>query len=202
MEELLRVCKECGKKAFTKLDLESFCTDKKMLYGRQNLCKECYNKRIQKGGRYYEKQLKTSLAWKHRNKEQLKKYDKERYERFPNRFKNHRERRIKLDDRVVYVEENPRKGFCFFCGTENNKEGVIQNSIHHWAYDKDDYVAYSIELCGSCHKRLPQTVWVECECDLKYDGWLYNECPKCKKSNPIFTEIDQQKYISKIVKLL
>lgn len=42
--EPLRVCRHCGKKAFTRSDLEQFKKSSKALYGRDLECKECLGK--------------------------------------------------------------------------------------------------------------------------------------------------------------
>jgi len=45
LEELtpLRVCKYCGLIAYSELDLQQFRKNKESVYGRENLCKPCYN---------------------------------------------------------------------------------------------------------------------------------------------------------------
>lgn len=201
MNESLRKCSVCGLEAWSEEDLNLFMRDKKMLHGRQNKCKECRNKNSRKGGKYYEKQLITSLAWKHRNKERLHLYDKKRYGTHPTLAKSHRDRRVLFNGKTIYLEENPRTNKCSFCGKSFPKELTQQTTLHHWAYEDDNPLTYSLELGTSCHKKLPKTVWVECGCGLKYDGWLYKQCPLCQTRNPVFSEATHREYINKIKKL-
>jgi predicted ATP-dependent serine protease len=179
-------------------DLELFVTDKKMTYGRQNKCKECRNKEVKKGGRYYQTALRNSLAWKQRNKERLKKYDREKYYKNEEVYSSHRKRRILFDKKVVYLNANLRTNICSFCNRKHPNELTQQTTFHHWFYDKNNLLNGTLELCTSCHKKLPKTVWVECACGVKYDGWLFDRCPICQTKNPIFETKKHAEYTQKI----
>lgn len=58
----LRVCRDCGKKAFDEKDLELFTKRKNLPYGRNTICKQCTQKRqhnYRKGVKY----LNTKRAY-------------------------------------------------------------------------------------------------------------------------------------------
>lgn len=198
MSKPLRKCKVCGLEAFTEDDLKLFLNDSRMFFGRQNKCKMCKNKESRKGGRYYENHLKNSLIWKHRNKEYLKKYDKARYDNFPEKPAAHRRRRMRLNYKTIYISKNPRKNICSACNKSLPNDLKQQTAIHHWFYLETNPLFGSIELCGSCHKKLPKTEWVDCICGVRYDGWLYKSCPICRNSNSSFSLENHEKYLLKI----
>lgn len=54
-------------------------------------------------------------------------------------------RSIRFKDKRIIVEHPPRKGICQKCG----KKGLT--NIHHEKYDLKNPLAYTIELCISCH---------------------------------------------------
>lgn len=44
INKALRTCRKCGKKAYTKEDLEDFMLNWAGMYKRNNMCKICWNK--------------------------------------------------------------------------------------------------------------------------------------------------------------
>jgi len=55
-----------------------------------------------------------------------------------------------------YFDQDVRTGVCYFC----NKEGRTQKSkttfLHHAKYDHSDPLAWTIEICGSCHWQIDE----------------------------------------------
>ncbi len=48
---ILRKCVDCGLEAYTTEDLEKFSANSASKYGRQKICKECYNKKKESIGK-------------------------------------------------------------------------------------------------------------------------------------------------------
>jgi len=56
-----------------------------------------------------------------------------------------------------YFEEKIRKGECYFChlyGRTQNYHRMTQ--LHHLAYDDDDPLRWTLELCTTCHYRFDE----------------------------------------------
>lgn len=54
-------------------------------------------------------------------------------------------KRIKFMGKVILLDRNPRTGICSKCGVKR------VTNLHHLLYDELDPLAYTIELCQSCH---------------------------------------------------
>jgi len=56
----------------------------------------------------------------------------------------------------IYFDQEIRTGVCYLC----KKDGRLQKShktfLHHLKYDHDDKLAWTIEICGSCHWQIDQ----------------------------------------------
>ena len=57
-------------------------------------------------------------------------------------------RRYYFNGKVIYHEINPRKGVCDKCGKVGGK-----TDMHHERYDPNNPLAFTIELCSSCHRK-------------------------------------------------
>lgn len=97
---------------------------------------EIHEKKLESRREYDEKNrpiiIQQKQLWKLQNKEKYQSYYKFRF-RFKNRY-------IKLD-------YNPREGICFFCKFE------ADTLLHHFEYDDNDPLRWTIELCRACHKK-------------------------------------------------
>lgn len=60
-------------------------------------------------------------------------------------------RRLHFCGDDIYFDQEIRTGLCYLC----KKDGRIQKSnktvLHHLKYDGSDKLAWTIEVCGSCH---------------------------------------------------
>ena len=124
----LRKCYVCGLEAQSIESLELFSIAKDCLYGRQNICKVCLSTRYAKGGKYYKK-----------TKIYQNKIDK---------------KRLFFDGKTLRLDKNPRTNICSKCGKKYPEELIKQTHLHHIKYDKDNPLAYTIELCTSCHAKI------------------------------------------------
>ena len=69
-------------------------------------------------------------------------------------IKNHKfwnKRRLNYlgDDR--FFDQEIRTGVCFFCNRENRKQRSEITNLAHVNYDHSDPLAWTIEVCKSCH---------------------------------------------------
>ena len=124
---VLRKCIDCGLEAFNEEDLELFCKGKRKPYGRQTICKNCYNIRCRDPKKYKPSQDKSDKKW--------------------------RLKRIKFLGKTIYVSEN-RTNVCTKCGRKYPEELTQQTCMHHEIYDHQNPLAHTIELCKPCHNRL------------------------------------------------
>ncbi len=123
---LLRKCRICGSEAHNEEELELFHKDKKSCYSRKNLCKKCYN-RLHR------------TRWK------------------PARDKSHKKcspRMIRFLGKLIYLKENPRTNICTECRRSYPDELKRQTDMHHEIYGLGNPLAYTRELCASCHTTL------------------------------------------------
>lgn len=60
-------------------------------------------------------------------------------------------RHIKFKGKTVFLDNNPRIGFCSKCGKGVGEPGVRRTNMHHDEYDDKDVLANTRELCDSCH---------------------------------------------------
>ena len=125
---ILRKCVDCGLEAYTTEDLEKFSANSASKYGRQKICKECYN-------------TKKRKYWKTPEANKRKQVTKRRFDL----------RRIFFQGKRIALKENPRKNICEECGRKYPDELSYQTSVHHVIYDPADPLAHTKELCNSCH---------------------------------------------------
>lgn len=96
---------------------------------------------------YQEYRLRRD-AYETANKEKLEDYRKDYYEKNRPIKLEYSKRRFRYKDKYVVVKENPRSGKCFFCEREDR-----QTNIHHYKYDDNNPLDFTIELCVSCHRK-------------------------------------------------
>jgi len=119
MSEYLRVCRVCGLEAWTEEDLEQFKKDKGSRYGRDTICKKCFNEQQRlnkrKGGKYHEKQMATHRKWVKENPDKVN----QKAHRYYNRHKDKMEfkercRSYNRKTRIFVIEK--MGGKCVKCG--------------------------------------------------------------------------------------
>jgi len=55
--------------------------------------------------------------------------------------------------KVVY-DQNIRTGICYFCKRDGRPQKSGPRYLHHAKYDNSNPLAWTIEVCGSCHYQL------------------------------------------------
>jgi len=143
----LRRCRLCGLEAKTIEDLTLFKKSIDGRYGRQNLCRECYNVERRKGGRFFDKVTENRKRWRTENPERYKEIT-----RLGNQKRN--PRRIGFESKRILLDENPRTNVCSMCGRKYPEELDEQTHMHHNSYDKSDPLADTRELCRECHAKI------------------------------------------------
>jgi len=63
------------------------------------------------------------------------------------RVKVNNQRRVRFQTKRVYVKDQPRTGICSLCRAQE------RTVLHHIQYDERDVLAYTVELCQSCHSK-------------------------------------------------
>jgi hypothetical protein len=134
MVEPLRVCRVCGKKAYSEKELELFEKDSRSKFGRANRCGRCSADKViiyyRKSPQFSKKRLKDFRA-KHPSAH--RKDVSEDKQKHPDRHKARKQ---------VYNRRIPLASACAQCGSKEN----LQH--HHPDYSKPLEV---ITLCQTCH---------------------------------------------------
>ena len=50
-----------------------------------------------------------------------------------------------------FFDQDIRTGVCYFCKKEGRAQKSRTTNLHHLNYDHRDYLAWTIEVCASCH---------------------------------------------------
>lgn len=184
--DYLRKCRDCGLEAHSIEELDLFIQNPQAKYRHRNRCKKCNILRTKKrlnnmSEEEHKKLINYFRTWENTNQNRI----------------NRRMNKINFKGKNINQKTNPRKNICSVCSMEYPNDLSYQTHIHHWFYGEDP-LGGSLELCMFCHNKLPKTIWVECECGVKYDGWLYKKCPICQSKNPILTVEQHIKYIENI----
>jgi len=129
MQILLRKCTTCGLEANSEAELELFKKGKVYRYGRMPFCKQCANKTNRKDGKYYLSRLMSS------RRSHCKENPK----------------RITFEGKRIQLKDNPRTNVCHNCGRKYPEELRQQTAMHHIEYNSEDPLAFTVELCFSCH---------------------------------------------------
>ena len=98
--------------------------------------------------KHLEKHRQSGLDYYYKHKDKRQAYYQSNREKFVQRFRN----RIIFLGKVIQLDSNPRRGVCSHC------RHVGKTDIHHFKYDATDPLAYTIELCKSCHNKEPKGV--------------------------------------------
>lgn len=158
----LRKCSRCGLEAHTDAELEQFTTCRSCKHGKRNLCKACNNARNKE---YYQDHHETRLqafkTWRKINpdysKEHGKKWRLENLEHVKAYEKERGLRTIRFKGKPIRYQENPRTNICQLCKRKYPEELKRQTCIHHVIYNEEDPLAWTLELCVSCHMKIHNT---------------------------------------------
>ena len=63
-------------------------------------------------------------------------------------------KRIRYKGKHVYLDQNPRDGYCRTCPNNIHDGSCKRTHIHHIQYHDNDPLKDTIEVCVSCHKTL------------------------------------------------
>ena len=53
-----------------------------------------------------------------------------------------------------YYDQDVRTGECYFCKKEGRAQKSAITNLHHAKYDTSDYLAWTLEVCLSCHYQI------------------------------------------------
>jgi len=60
-------------------------------------------------------------------------------------------KRLKYRGRCMVFDQDIRTGICFFCKKSDKKKEISRTVLHHLIYDDSDPLAWTVEICLSCH---------------------------------------------------
>jgi len=76
---------------------------------------------------------------------------------FPNKFeviKNkefYKNKNLKYKGKTIYFDKDIRIGICSYCKRSKAKGEITHTQLHHYKYDDNYPLAYTDEVCLSCH---------------------------------------------------
>ena len=174
---LLRKCTHCGLEAHTEMELKKFKIAKRSKYGRENRCRKCadkqypqspekkkaYSKTYSRKWRkknpdymkeWFRKNPNYMKEWNRKNPEYTKEYLREWRKKNPNRSSERLKNQFNFKGKPIFSDKNPRSNICSECGKSYPKDLIRQTNLHHIIYDENDPLAFTVELCVSCHVKL------------------------------------------------
>lgn len=136
-----RKCRECGLEAHSNAELELFVKIRRLPFGRDNICKECFNRKYRVGEKLHEAHLKAQRKYDSSPKgREVSKRFRERYQKA---YRETNREKIKAQSLARY--HIPLGSACEICGSTKNLQR------HHPNYSKPLEV---MTLCASCHRRV------------------------------------------------
>jgi len=73
------------------------------------------------------------------------------------RFKNSEywnKRKLTYMGKQLFFDQEIRTRECYFCKREGRAQKSRRTSLHHVKYDHQDPLAWTIEVCNSCHYQI------------------------------------------------
>ena len=136
----LRICRRCGLKAWTEEDLEQFKKSPTSHYGREPVCKKCWNE----FHREYAKKHREETRVKHQEymKTYYERHQKERVE-YSQRYREEHPERITAQNKARI---EPLASACEVCGSTTHRL-----ERHHPDYSKPREF---VTLCAPCHHQI------------------------------------------------
>lgn len=128
-----RTCRICGLEANTEEELKQFHTGKDSKHGRTQVCLQCHSN--------------ANKQWYHD-------LSPERKNAWNQRIIDVRGPTFSFKGKTIRTKENPRTNICHECGKTHPEHLKKQTALHHIIYLDEDPLAWTVELCGSCHMKL------------------------------------------------
>jgi hypothetical protein len=75
------------------------------------------------------------------------------HENNPDSVRRAHKKRILFKGKHITLGQNPRSGICSKCNKSIKNGEIKQTHIHHEKYDDSNPLAYTKELCPSCHAK-------------------------------------------------
>lgn len=106
-----------------------------------------YNKK------YYSYHKKERKQYNNVNQEKIKKQTKQYRDTHQEEIKQYDKKRIRFKGKQIRLDHNPKTGTCTKCHRSVNSGEIKLTNMHHEKYDESHPIAYTIELCVSCHMK-------------------------------------------------
>lgn len=65
-------------------------------------------------------------------------------------------KRQKYRGKSIVYDKDIRTGVCHFCKKSDKKKETIRTVLHHLKYDNSDPLAWTLEICPSCHYKIDE----------------------------------------------
>jgi len=65
-----------------------------------------------------------------------------------------RKRTLTTGGRKYFFPAEIKTGVCYFCKKDGRGQKSRRTALHHIKYDNDDILAWTIEVCNSCHSQI------------------------------------------------
>jgi len=65
-------------------------------------------------------------------------------------------KRIKFQGVSMFFDQDVKTGTCIFCKKSVKKGEIFWTGLHHLIYDKHDPLAWTVEVCASCHYKVDE----------------------------------------------
>jgi len=56
--------------------------------------------------------------------------------------------------RKIVYDQDIRSGICYFCKRDGRPQRTGPRYLHHVKYDDSDPLAWTIEVCAKCHRKI------------------------------------------------
>jgi len=66
----------------------------------------------------------------------------------------YKNKRLKYRGKSIVYDKNIRTGTCHFCKKSTTKKEITRTVLHHLKYDNSNPLAWTVEICLSCHYKV------------------------------------------------
>jgi len=63
---------------------------------------------------------------------------------------------MKYRGRKMVFDQDIKTGECYFCNRSVKKREIVWTGLHHLLYDDSDPLAWTVEVCASCHYKVDE----------------------------------------------
>jgi len=68
----------------------------------------------------------------------------------------YKDKRLKYRGKSIVFDKDIRTGVCHFCKKSTKKKEITRTVLHHLKYNNSDPLAWTVEICLSCHYKVDE----------------------------------------------